>query len=90
MLSYELLAATDPAEAADWARRLGQLNRRRQRLTDEAVESALAQLAEEESTGDLLFVSDASYLPGIVGLGRRPADRSLLSAQHRGRDRRAA
>jgi single-stranded-DNA-specific exonuclease len=68
MHSYALLTATDTEEAAGQARQLGHLNQRRQRLTDEAVEVALAQLAEDDAPDDLIFVADTRFLPGIVGL----------------------
>jgi len=68
MLSYDLLTASDAGEAAGLARQLGQLNRLRQKLTGQAVQIASAQLADQEKLTDLLFVSDAELLPGIVGL----------------------
>lgn len=68
MLSYRLLMAADAGEAKALAGRLGQLNRQRQRLTDEAVQFALGQLASNDDPGHLLFIADENLLPGIVGL----------------------
>lgn len=68
MLSYSLLVANEAGQAERLAHRLGELNRQRQKLTAEAVELAQARLAATGQLGELLFVSDSSMLPGIVGL----------------------
>lgn len=68
MLSYELLVAQEPVEAARLARQLGQLNRQRQQLTDWAFQLALSELMQRESLRELLFFAHPELPQGIVGL----------------------
>ncbi|MGQ9517410.1 MAG: single-stranded-DNA-specific exonuclease RecJ, partial [Anaerolineae bacterium] len=68
MLSYALLAAQEPAEAARLARQLGQLNRQRQQLTQWALQLALSQLMAQEAGRELLFFAHPELPQGIVGL----------------------
>ncbi len=66
-LALELLMAEDLGEALPLAARLNALNRQRQHLTRQAVESAQAQLASQE--GDSIYIVEGrDFLPGIVGL----------------------
>ena len=68
MLSYNLLSAREPVEAARLARQLGQLNRQRQQLTDWALQLALSELLQRGSLGELLFFAHPELPQGIVGL----------------------
>lgn len=67
MVSYRLLTTDSPLEAEELARKLEGLNRKRQALTEEALERARERaltMGEEK----LVFVADEDFLPGIVGL----------------------
>ncbi|MCD6554370.1 MAG: single-stranded-DNA-specific exonuclease RecJ [Anaerolineae bacterium] len=68
MTSYQLLVTRDPAEAERLAAKLDETNRRRQKLTAEALEQARAQVLAEVTEAPLLFASGENFLPGIVGL----------------------
>lgn len=67
-LALELLTTDDDARAAGLAQTLNDLNTRRQRMTDEAVELA-RRLAAAECTGSpLIMVGHERLAQGIVGL----------------------
>ncbi|MDY7041261.1 MAG: single-stranded-DNA-specific exonuclease RecJ [Chloroflexota bacterium] len=68
MTSYQILVTRDPGEAARLATKLGETNRRRQRLTVETVDLARAQVLAEGEDAPLLFAAGENFLPGIVGL----------------------
>ncbi len=66
-LAYELLTTDDEPRARELAARLGELNQRRQSLTRQHAEQALAALADKP---DAYFhlVASPDYAHGIVGL----------------------
>lgn len=66
-LAYDLLMAATDAEAEDLADELNYLNRERQRLTQEAVQWALAELGEHPSD-HVILLGRERLVPGIVGL----------------------
>lgn len=66
MTAYHLLAAETEESAQHYAQKLQDLNVKRQDLTREAQETIRAKLGEMPYP--LIFESDASLLPGIVGL----------------------
>jgi single-stranded-DNA-specific exonuclease len=67
MQAYRLLSATTEGEAKEWAEKLDALNVRRQDITRAAQEKIREKL--EKSAGlPLIFASDSSFEPGIVGL----------------------
>jgi single-stranded-DNA-specific exonuclease len=68
MLAYQLLTNRDPLETRRLARKLGELNRRRQELTEEVVAEAEAQIADGDPEAHLLLAASPTFLPGIVGL----------------------
>ena len=67
-LSYDLLTARDVLAAADLARNLGELNRKRQDLTQQMVATAKEQIARREGERYLYLVGDPGFSPGVVGL----------------------
>jgi single-stranded-DNA-specific exonuclease len=66
--SYRLLTAPDAMLARPLAQELGRLNLERQRLTQEMVAKAKAQIEASPSAGNVFLVSDESFNPGVVGL----------------------
>ncbi|MBC8262659.1 MAG: single-stranded-DNA-specific exonuclease RecJ [Anaerolineales bacterium] len=66
--SYELLTCRSPDQAANLAQELEELNRRRQRLTLEALERAQEQAPMADESQKLLFVAGEDFPSGIVGL----------------------
>lgn len=70
MIAYDLLMATDLDTARRYAEQLQELNQQRQDITRQAQATIRERLAEEdaETTPPLIFASDASFEPGIVGL----------------------
>lgn len=69
MDAYKLLSASDPNEALALAQELQVLNQKRQELTRAAQHLIRERLMETgEHEGYLIFASDKSFLPGIVGL----------------------
>jgi single-stranded-DNA-specific exonuclease len=66
--SYKLLTAPDPLTARPFAEELGRLNLERQRLTQEMMAQAKAQIEASPGSGYLFLVSHASFNPGVVGL----------------------
>jgi single-stranded-DNA-specific exonuclease len=68
MLAYSLLTSRDLLETKELAEELGQLNQRRQALTEETVAEAEAQVQATDPDAYLYLVASPSFLPGIVGL----------------------
>jgi single-stranded-DNA-specific exonuclease len=68
MLAYNLLSAPDIEEARKWAVRLQELNIQRQDITRVAQDAIRQKLETQKDDGPLIFASDASFEPGIVGL----------------------
>jgi single-stranded-DNA-specific exonuclease len=68
MTSYRLLTTRDPGEAEQLAAKLDETNRQRQKLTEETLEQARAQVLAEGTDVPLLFAAGENFLPGIVGL----------------------
>ncbi|MFQ5814001.1 MAG: single-stranded-DNA-specific exonuclease RecJ [Anaerolineae bacterium] len=66
--SYDLLTCRSPDEAANLARELEELNRRRQRLTAETLERAKEQVLMAGEDEKLFFAAGEDFLSGIVGL----------------------
>lgn len=66
MQAYKLLSATTDEEAKHWADKLNTLNVRRQEITRAAQEKIRTKLDIGDSP--LIFTSDSSFEPGIVGL----------------------
>ncbi len=67
IIAYDLLMAADDTSADDIALELSQLNIERQRLTQDAVNYAMAELGDNPPD-DVLFVGKEGFNPGIVGL----------------------
>ncbi len=68
MLAYKLLTSRDPLETRELAENLGQLNQRRQELTEETVAEADAQVRAADPEACLYVAASRGFLPGIVGL----------------------
>ncbi len=68
MLAYRLLTSQDPLEARELAQKLGELNRRRQKLTQETVAAAEGQILDDHPDAHLYLAASDSFLSGIVGL----------------------
>jgi single-stranded-DNA-specific exonuclease len=68
MLAYDLLTSRDPLETKELATKLGQLNQRRQELTEQTVAAAEAQVQAGDPEARLYLVASQEFLPGIVGL----------------------
>ena len=68
MLAYNLLTSTNKLETRDLAAELGQLNRRRQELTENTVAEAESQVRTGDPDAFLHLVASEAFLPGIVGL----------------------
>ncbi len=68
LLAYRLLTSQDPIETRDLARKLGELNQRRQGLTRETVAAAESQILADHPDARLYMAASETFLPGIVGL----------------------
>jgi single-stranded-DNA-specific exonuclease len=68
MLAYRLLTSTDQQETRELAQQLGQLNERRQTLTEQVVAEAEAQVLAGDPDAHLYLAASPEFLPGIVGL----------------------
>ncbi|MCB9453429.1 MAG: single-stranded-DNA-specific exonuclease RecJ [Anaerolineaceae bacterium] len=68
LIAYDLLTATSKSEAEVLAQQLHELNIRRQELTREAQDTVREQIGETDGEVPLIFASDPSFQPGIVGL----------------------
>jgi single-stranded-DNA-specific exonuclease len=69
MIAYNLLSATDPIQAQKLAEQVHILNSQRQDVTREAQYLIRSRIeAAHEQALPLIFASDTSFRPGIVGL----------------------
>ena len=68
MLAYQLLTSREPLETKELAEKLGQLNQRRQELTETTVTEAEAQILAGDPEAHLYLAASKEFLPGIVGL----------------------
>jgi len=68
ILAYRLLTSREPLETKELATKLGQLNEIRQRLTEETVAEAEAQVEATDPAAYLYLAASQNFLPGIVGL----------------------
>ncbi|MFZ1629135.1 MAG: single-stranded-DNA-specific exonuclease RecJ [Anaerolineae bacterium] len=68
MLAYQLLSTQDQAEATALASQLGQLNTKRQELTEQTVQAARRQIEANPGNGLLLLAEGDDFLHGVVGL----------------------
>lgn len=68
MLAYQLLTSRDPLETRKLAEKLGNLNQRRQELTEQIVTAAEAQILAGDPDARLYLAASKDFLPGIVGL----------------------
>jgi single-stranded-DNA-specific exonuclease len=67
-LSYDLLTASDVMTAQPLAAKLGELNRKRQDLTQQRVMQAKGLISAESAERFLYLVAHHEFEPGIVGL----------------------
>ncbi len=67
-LSFDLLATNDASTSRESALELEQLNRRRQKMMNEAAEKALEEVAQLAELPSAIVVSGDEYDPGIAGL----------------------
>lgn len=67
-ISRRLLSTDSPSEAAALAVQLEEVNRERQRQTDEALSQACDEILERPDLTRLLLVASPSYPSGVVGL----------------------
>jgi single-stranded-DNA-specific exonuclease len=67
-LAFDLLTTPDPSRAVVLADALEQLNRERQRLTEDAFASASRQLGSVNGASKLLIATGTDWPVGIVGL----------------------
>jgi single-stranded-DNA-specific exonuclease len=68
MLAYQLLTSREPLETKDLAGKLGQLNQRRQDLTQRTVAKAEALVLADDPEARLFLAASEDFEPGIVGL----------------------
>lgn len=68
MIAYKLLASTTIDDARKWAEELQALNVERQDVTRKAQETIKERLVDHDADLPLIFASDSSFEPGIVGL----------------------
>jgi single-stranded-DNA-specific exonuclease len=68
MLAYQLLTSRDALETRNLADQLGELNQRRQQLTERTVAEAEAQVKANDPEACLYLAASRDFLPGIVGL----------------------
>lgn len=67
MVAYNALAAPTYEEALPWAEKLQALNVQRQEITRDAQDKIRSKL-DTDFTSPLIFASDSTFTPGIVGL----------------------
>jgi single-stranded-DNA-specific exonuclease len=68
-LGLRLLLSEDPVEARALAERLDVVNRQRQTVEAEMLETAMAQaVAQNDAAAPVLLVSGAGWHPGVVGI----------------------
>lgn len=68
MSAYNLLTSDDSLATKKLADHLGDLNRRRQELTEQTVTAAAVQVLAERPDAPLYMAVSTDFLPGIVGL----------------------
>jgi single-stranded-DNA-specific exonuclease len=68
MLAYRLLTSRELLETKELADKLGELNRRRQELTEGMVSAAEAQVMADHPDAHLYLAASEDFEPGIVGL----------------------
>jgi single-stranded-DNA-specific exonuclease len=68
LLAYELLASRDALKAQHFAQKLGKLNEERQKLTEETVTAAEAQVMADHPDAHLYMAASSDFSPGVVGL----------------------
>jgi single-stranded-DNA-specific exonuclease len=68
MLAVNLLLSPTLNEAAQWAHELQALNTKRQDITRAAQDVIRERMADHDGALPLIFASDPSFEPGIVGL----------------------
>jgi len=66
--SLRLLCTNSQKRAESLAVKLGSTNRQRQQLTQATFEHAKSAVKPKAKTAKILFISDSSYNPGIIGL----------------------
>ncbi len=66
--AFHLLTTLYPAEVEELARKLEETNRERQRMTQELTQKARERVAPMAEQEHLLFVADAEFPQGIIGL----------------------
>ena len=69
-LAYELLKSETRQEAVEWARRLDQCNRERQKMTEQIIGDVEARIAAQGGVDDIWVIveADEKWIPGVVGL----------------------
>ena len=68
LLACKLLTSREALETRELAEELGDLNRRRQELTQQTVAQAEAQVLAADPEARLYMAASPDFLPGIVGL----------------------
>lgn len=68
MEAYKLLMAFDVQEAGEQAIRLDNINRERQKITQDMLELSEKLALERESLDPILFATHKNFNPGVVGL----------------------
>lgn len=68
MNAYQLLVTTDPVEAGDLSSLLNKQNSDRQEITRQTQAAAVDRIGQPGEDDYLLFVTDAEFNEGIVGL----------------------
>ncbi|MDH5507301.1 MAG: DHH family phosphoesterase, partial [Anaerolineae bacterium] len=66
--AYELLLSKDVYEAGQLAQVLDNHNRERQKITSEMIERSEEMVLDADPQAKLLFIYDADFNPGVVGL----------------------
>ncbi len=67
-LALDLLLSRDEREAMTYAKALEKLNTRRRKETQAVQRAAIAAVEHEKSLPPLLFIADADFPPGVIGL----------------------
>lgn len=68
MIAYDLLTSRDLLQTQQLAGKLGELNRRRQEVTEQTVAAAEVQVLAEDPGARLYLVASEEFKAGIVGL----------------------
>ena len=69
-LSLMLLLTSDEAEATRLAEKLNEMNKKRQNLTEKAMQEAERQIKDDFKDGipSIIFAGKSNWIPGILGL----------------------